>query len=208
MTFRVLVADPPWQFDDALPGPKRGAGKHYATMRTEDICALRLPELAPGALLFLWRVASMLEDAVRVCRAWGFRPVSEVTWCKTTREGRPHIGMGRYVRNAHEGCLVGARKGSAASIVDHGVPSWFMAPRGRHSEKPREFYELVERLAPAPYVELFARAERPGWTCLGNELGNQLRFGLDVGGGPPPKTPAKRSRTPKNAGNQMEECRA
>ena len=112
-TYRTIVADPPWQFDDALPGPKRGASKHYATMPTEVICTLRLPLLASDALLFLWRVASMQEEALRVCRAWGFRPVSELTWCKVGADGRPRIGMGRYVRNAHETCLIGAREGAA-----------------------------------------------------------------------------------------------
>jgi N6-adenosine-specific RNA methylase IME4 len=50
------------------------------------------------------------------------------------------------------------------------VRSSFEAPVGRHSEKPDESYELIERLAPGPYVELFARRKRPGWTCLGNEV--------------------------------------
>lgn len=176
--YRVIVADPPWSFDDALPGPKRGASKHYATMPTESVCSLRLPLLASDAVLFLWRVASMQEDALRVCRAWGFRPVTEIVWCKTSADGSPRIGMGRYVRNAHETCLVGARDGAAALIRDHAVPSWFTAPRGRHSAKPGAFFGLVERLAAGPYVELFGRGERAGWTVLGDAVGTNIPFGL------------------------------
>src|ERR1019366_5520878 len=44
-TFRTLVADPPWAFGDSLPGPKRGAVKHYRTMSVEEICDFPIPEL-------------------------------------------------------------------------------------------------------------------------------------------------------------------
>lgn len=45
---------------------------------------------------------------------------------------------------------------------------------GRHSEKPDEFFEIVEKLCgpamPATHVELFGRKLRPGWTVIGNEV--------------------------------------
>jgi N6-adenosine-specific RNA methylase IME4 len=51
------------------------------------------------------------------------------------------------------------------------VGTWFAAPRGaRHSEKPAEFYKLVESCSPGPYLEIFARQKRPGWTCVGGEI--------------------------------------
>jgi N6-adenosine-specific RNA methylase IME4 len=171
--FRVLAADPPWRFKDKLPGKGRGAEKHYPTMTTEEICSLRLPPLAGDSLLFMWRVASMQEDALRVCRAWGFRPVSEIVWCK------PRIGMGRYVRCSHETALIATRGRGHTLIEDHAMPSWFEAPRGAHSAKPDRFYEIVEQLVPTgPRVEYFARAERPGWTTVGNALGETIPFGL------------------------------
>jgi N6-adenosine-specific RNA methylase IME4 len=46
---------------------------------------------------------------------------------------------------------------------------WFLWPRGRHSEKPEAFLDLVERMSPGPYVELFARRDRLGWDTWGNE---------------------------------------
>lgn len=40
-----------------------------------------------------------------------------------------------------------------------------------HSAKPEEFYaKVVERMCRGPYVELFARRTRPGWTTLGNQV--------------------------------------
>jgi N6-adenosine-specific RNA methylase IME4 len=55
------------------------------------------------------------------------------------------------------------------------------APKTRvHSEKPEAAYQLIERLIGglSPRVELFARAARPGWECMGNELGTEIGFGL------------------------------
>ncbi len=78
------------------------------------------------------------------------------------------FGMGRYVRNCHEVAIVCTR--GRFKVKSRSIRSVFFAPRGRHSAKPDAFYELVEALADGPYVELFARRERAGWTTLGNEI--------------------------------------
>ena len=49
-----------------------------------------------------------------------------------------------------------------------------MAPVGVHSAKPDAFYELVEQMHEGPYLELFARRQRPGWLCIGSDLGTRL----------------------------------
>lgn len=167
--FQVLVADPGWSFRDALPGPKRGARKHYDCMPLDEICAFPLPPVALSAWLFLWRVASMQEEALRVVEAWGFRATAEICWVKTTAEGEPRMGMGHYTRNAHEICLVCVR--GSPKRRNANVPSVILAPRGRHSEKPDAFFAAVENLAEGPYCELFARRERPGWTSYGAGVG-------------------------------------
>lgn len=77
----VLVVDPPWRHADQLPG-ERGAAHQYETMTTDDICTLDLPPLADRSVLFLWRVASMVRDALAVIDAWGFVDVAEVVWRK------------------------------------------------------------------------------------------------------------------------------
>jgi len=45
--------------------------------------------------------------------------------------------------------------------------TWFQWSRGHHSAKPPAFLDLVERVSPAPRVELFARAQRLGWDSWG-----------------------------------------
>ncbi len=168
-SYACVVADPAWRFGDSLPGASRGASKNYATMTSAAIAGLQLPPIADNAHLFLWRVAAMQQEALDVCKAWGFVPKTEIVWLKRTVSGKRHFGMGRHVRAEHETCLV-ATRGRGAGVLSRSVRSTFEAAVGRHSAKPDAFYELVESLVPGPRLELFARRERLGWTCIGNEL--------------------------------------
>lgn len=137
-------------------------------MTWTDVAGLRLPPIADNAVLFLWRVASMQREALDVVRAWGFEVKSELVWLKTTARGARHFGMGRYVRNEHETCLI-ATRGRATPVVRN-VRSTFSAPVGVHSAKPDEFYRIVETMYPGNRLELFARRERSGWKCIGDQL--------------------------------------
>jgi N6-adenosine-specific RNA methylase IME4 len=174
---KVLSADPPWRFSDKLPGAGRGADKHYGTLSIAEICAFPLPPLDDNAVLFLWRVSSMVEEAYQVARSWGFVPKSELVWVKAQvhaadEDPKPQMGMGRIVRGAHETCIVATR--GRVQPVDKAVRTVFFAPRTKHSAKPDEFFQIVERLFPlqeaGAHVELFSRQQRWGWACYGNEL--------------------------------------
>lgn len=166
--FRVLVADPPWRFNDQLDDFTRGAATQYPTMSVDEIKRFPLPPLYEDSTLFLWRVASMQQEALDVIEAWDFELKTELVWKKLTKTGKRFFGMGRTVRAEHEVCLI-AQSGHPATL-DKSVRSMFEAPVGRHSEKPDVFFTLVERLREGPYCELFARRQRAGWTCLGQEL--------------------------------------
>jgi len=175
--YACVTADPPWSFGDALPGESRGAVKNYACLSVEELIrfpfrgAEEFPIIADNAWLFMWRVSAMVEEAYRVVRAWGFTPKSEIVWRKMTATGKEHFGMGRYVRAAHETCIVATR--GKVDVLSHSVRSIFEAPVGKHSEKPAEFYKIVESLAPGPYCEMFARSRRPGWHALGDQAPEQ-----------------------------------
>lgn len=183
--FRVIVADPAWQFQDKLPGNGRGADKHYSTLSIDDLCLLELPPIADDALLFMWRVASMQTEALNLMHMWGFDQKSEMVWIKTRKgvaiaedETELAFGMGRYTRHAHEVCLIGTRGKAATQVMkDHSVRSVFFAEREEHSKKPDKFFELVEKMTggEGPYLELFARQPRDGWVSIGDELGTKLK---------------------------------
>lgn len=173
--FKVLCADPAWQFTDKLPGDTRGAERNYSCMTLEDVCQFSLPPLADDCVLFLWRVASMQQEALDVIKAWNFTLKTEIVWLKKTVHGNRWFGMGHITRAEHEICLVATR--GRPLVKSHSERSTFVtdfeglsAAIGRHSQKPEAFYQIVESLFDGPYVELFARRQRPGWTCLGNEL--------------------------------------
>lgn len=167
---RCIVADPPWKFGDRLPGPKRGAAKHYPCMSIRDLVRFPLPPIADDAVLFLWRVASMVPEAYQIVDAWGFKAKAELVWVKRTERGRRWFGMGRTVRAEHEVAIIATR--GKPAITSRAIRSTFEAavPGGQHSAKPDAFFALVEQLCAGPRVELFARRARPGWTCYGNEL--------------------------------------
>lgn len=180
----VLVTDDPWTFDDPLG--ERGAGAKYNVLQLERIAAFPLPPLAPDCALFMWRVAagneelSLAEAAYQVARMRGFVPRSEIVWRKLSRNGLPldedpetgnvteAFGLGHYVRNMHEVCLIATR--GRPPLLDRAVRSVFSAPLGEHSEKPDAFYDIVERMYPGPYAELFARRKRRGWMSYGDEI--------------------------------------
>lgn len=176
--FSLIAADCPWAPKDTLPGPGRGAAKHYPVMSTDDLCRLQLPPIAKDAVLLFWRLASMQQDALDVVKAWGFTPKTELVWVKLSASseniatGKLHFGMGRQVRASHETCIIATR--GKVQPLNHSTRSVFFAPVGIHSAKPDAFYEIAESLYAGPRLELFARRERPGWTTLGDALGTKL----------------------------------
>ena len=182
--YRVIAADPPWKFGDSLPGPKRGAARHYDVLSVEQIQRFPIPPIADDAILFLWRVAAMQREALDVCVAWGFEPKSEIVWAKTSSANVTAVfvasgvglsyGMGRYCRGAHEVCIV-ARRGRY-KVKDAGARSIFFAPRREHSRKPDDFYDIIKRMTgdDGPKLDLFAGEPRKNWTAFG-ELGRMAK---------------------------------
>ena len=170
--FKTIVADPPWKFEDNLPGPGRGAAKHYACLSLEEIVDIILPYVPDHCRLFLWRVASMQQEALDLIAALGAVHKCEMVWLKKTSKRRKrHFGLGHHVRNEHETCLIAVR--GKTERLSKSVRSTFTAKFCGHSGKPNRFYQLVEEFSPGPYLELFARRPRPGWTCVGDELEDQ-----------------------------------
>ena len=181
IAYSVIVADPPWAPRDKLPGKTRGAARQYDVLPTPKICSFLVDSdiaVADSALLYLWRLASMQRDALDVAEAWGFDVKAEVVWRKLTKTGKPWFGMGRYVRNSHETCLIAARGRAASLVASHSVRSEFPAPvpvdaAGRyiHSAKPERFWtDIVEPMTTGYGLEIFARQRRLGWDAIGNQL--------------------------------------
>jgi N6-adenosine-specific RNA methylase IME4 len=161
--FSVLYCDPPWRYEHA-PTESRAVENHYPTLELDAIKELEIPA-ADDAVLFLWATSPKLAEAMEVIDAWGFDYRTCMVWAKD------RIGMGYYARQQHELLLI-ARRGELPVPAETDRPASVVhAPRGKHSEKPPVFYELIERMYPNhPRVELFARVSRAGWESWGNEL--------------------------------------
>lgn len=164
--FGVVLADPPWHFaGNSAEKPGKGARKHYATMATKEIARIPVaPLCASDALLLIWATSPMLEHALLVLKAWGFRYVSQLVWPKNT------LGTGYWARSQHEIVLIGKR-GKFACPRPALFPTSLIPGKVReHSRKPDWLHEVIEDRHPdLPKLELFARATRPGWVALGNE---------------------------------------
>lgn len=177
--YSVLIADPPWRFDDT-------GGRHrtpFPTLTVAELCAMPVGALmAEDALGIVWVTSSHcdltevsgsrldgISGGVRVLESWGFRFKTTGVWVKATKHNALSIGFGHYLRHAHELFLIG-RRGRFTVPPEHRVPSVFFAPKTTHSTKPEFLHEWLEPIVPGPKLELFARRRRPGWTAWGLEV--------------------------------------
>lgn len=182
--FDLVLADPAWPFRDRLRHSKtrRGAEDNYPTLTVEQIARLPVAEaVAKDALLLLWVTGGHLFEAPYVFRSWGFSYAGQfAAWGKVQKHDRtkPKIGMGRLFRQSQEIALVCTRGRVHRHLELRNVSSLFLEPITKHSAKPEAPQDALERMFPSftRRLELFARRERRGWTCVGNEIdGRDIR---------------------------------
>jgi N6-adenosine-specific RNA methylase IME4 len=103
--------------------------------------------------------------------AWGFQYKGNLVWHKVRKDGGSDgRGVGFYFRNVTELCLFGVRGPNARTLQPGRSQVNMIESRKReHSRKPDEQYAVIEQCSPGPYLELFARGTRPGWTVWGNQ---------------------------------------
>ncbi|MDA8092436.1 MAG: MT-A70 family methyltransferase [Betaproteobacteria bacterium] len=157
--YELIYADPPWNYMSEL-------AVGYPCMSVDEICKMEVDNLATeDAVLFMWTSASLLKDALDVIEAWGFTFRTSAVWDK----GSP--GQGRYFRQGHEVLMV-ATRGAVPDVPLNAIPeSVLRFPRGKHSEKPKEMYGIIDAMYPElTKMELFCRGTPPeGWEGWGNE---------------------------------------
>jgi N6-adenosine-specific RNA methylase IME4 len=175
----VIASDPPWPFETySVQGRQRSADRNYSTMSLDEIKTLPVSALADeNCALLLWGVWPEHPGVLDVIAAWGFQyKTAGFVWVKTTKDARRltldgdglHWGMGFTTRSNTEPCLLATRGRPLRLAAD--VHQVIIAPVGEHSEKPDEAYRRIELLFPGPYLEMFARKPRDGWTVWGNEI--------------------------------------
>jgi len=172
--FGTILADPPWQFQNKTGkvAPEHRRLARYSTLTLEEIHALPVVQVAADvAHLYLWVPNALLPEGLSVMQAWGFQYKSNIVWHKVRKDGGSDgRGVGFYFRNVTELVLFGVRGRNARTLKAGRRQVNLLATRKReHSRKPDELYPLIEACSPGPFLELFARGVREGWTAWGNQ---------------------------------------
>jgi len=167
--YGVVVADPPWSYQQWSERKNGAAKSAYNLLDTSDLMAMPVAQLAQAnSVLLLWGTWPKLPDAVQVMQAWGFEYVTGFPWVKLTPSGDGiHYGIGFWVRGCSEFVFIG-RRGEVSPPRLDGILG-LIAPNLHHSRKPDDVHDIAETL-PGPYLKLFARRSRLGWTSFGNEI--------------------------------------
>lgn len=172
--FGTILADPPWQFQNKTGkvAPEHKRLNRYSTMTLADIKQLPVDQVTAGvAHLYLWVPNALLPDGLAVLNAWGFTYKGNIVWEKVRKDGGPDgRGVGFYFRNVTELILFGVKGKNARTRAAGRRQVNFIATRKReHSRKPDEQYPIIEACSHGPFLELFARGVRKGWSVWGNQ---------------------------------------
>jgi len=172
--FSTILADPPWQFQNRTgkmaPEHKRLA--RYPTLKLQEIKNLPVEAIAEErAHLYLWVPNALLAEGMQVMENWGFKYKTNLIWYKIRKDGGPdRRGVGFYFRNVTEMILFGVRGKNIRTLQPGRSQENIISSRKReHSRKPDEQYDLIESCSWGPYLELFSRGTRDGWTTWGNQ---------------------------------------
>lgn len=177
--YRILYADPPWQYENDGLKKYGHAASHYDTLSIDNLRQLPIKALAEQhAVLFLWVTAPMSLACAPVIEAWGFTFKTQLVWDKMRHNFGYYVGIqhellyictrGRCRPDVHD--LVGSVRRCCPDVHDLDE-SVHRIPRTQHSTKPKAFRDLIDMLYPeGRRLELFAREQSVGWDTWGNEV--------------------------------------
>jgi N6-adenosine-specific RNA methylase IME4 len=170
--FRVIVCDPPWKYDARAEDSSHRAANPYPSMSIEEIKNYRdkngkcVSDIShDDCVLWLWTTNAHLPYSFAIIEAWGFEYKTTLTW------GKNKMGLGDWLRGKSEHCLMCTRGRPTIQLANQ--TTLLLAPAGEHSQKPDEFYLMVEALCPGSKCEMFQRTPRNGWVGHGDESGDR-----------------------------------
>ena len=177
MKYKTILADPPWaQNMSGKYKSRHSRAKRlpYETMTINEISTMPVKQYADeGCHLWLWTTNQFLRHGYKVVEAWGFTNLVPIHWIKPS-------GLGNYFVHRTQTLLFGYYK-KCQFPLERYLPNIFYANvQRKHSRKPNESYELIEKVSPAPRLELFARPlspmfpKRDGWDVWGNEVDSDI----------------------------------
>jgi N6-adenosine-specific RNA methylase IME4 len=157
--FSVVVIDPPWPYQKREGDVTKRGAIPYPAMSIEAIQAITIPA-TDNCLLWLWTTNAFMHEAYHVLEAWGFEAKTILTWIKN------RMGVGDWLRGKTEHCILAIRGRPVITLTNQTTVLY--GDRQNHSQKPEEFFSLVESLCPAsPKLAMFFDIHRAGWQCYG-----------------------------------------
>jgi N6-adenosine-specific RNA methylase IME4 len=178
VAFGTVLADPPWRFQNRTGkvAPEHRRLSRYDTMDAKDIAALPVADIAAHqSHCYLWVPNALLAEGLQVLEGWGFTYKSMLVWAKRRKDGGPDgRGVGFYFRNVTEPILFGVRGSLRTADAGRRQVNMIETQKREHSRKPDELYPIIEACSPGPYLELFARYPREGWTAWGDEAAPEV----------------------------------
>ncbi len=172
--FSTVLIDPPWRFSNRTGkvAPEHKRLNRYPTMSMEELAAMPVADIAlPKSHLYLWCPNALLFEGLSIMKAWGFTYKTNLVWFKVRKDGGPDgRGVGFYFRNVTELVLFGVRGRHRTLAPGRRQVNLLATRKEEHSRKPDELYSIIEECSPGPFVELFARQQRPCWTAWGNQV--------------------------------------
>ena len=172
--FGTILADPPWEFQNSTGkvAPKHKRLKRYETMSLEEIKLMPVSRLSANkSHLYLWVPNAFIKEGIEVMEEWGFKYKTNIVWHKIRKDGGPDgRGVGFYFRNTTELVLFGVKGTKVRTLKPGRTQVNIIRTRKReHSRKPDELYKIIEKCSWGPFLELFARGKRKGWTSWGDQ---------------------------------------
>lgn len=171
--YKIIYADPPWPIRWIGGKELKIKPLEYPTLPVSEIGLLNVKSIADDhSRLFMWTTNAFLPEALGIVRLWGFHYDKLWTWCKPSN-------MGGHPRNATEHVIEATRGslGQALGKNDSATNNWFLASKSRHSKKPPNVRDFIEKCYPnVSKIELFAREKTEGWDVWGNEVESDINL--------------------------------
>lgn len=172
--YQTILADPPWQFHNRTGkvAPEHKRLSRYPTLSLQEIKEIPVSVAsAEQSHLYLWVPNALLQEGLDVMSSWGFEYKTNIIWHKIREDGEPDgRGVGFYFRNTTEIVLFGIRGKLRTLQPGRSQVNIIKSRKREHSRKPDELYQIIEGCSPGPYLELFARGQRPEWDQWGNQV--------------------------------------